>query len=98
MDERRIVQQSPSGAGEQAAVFGLSLSKVLLTILIGVALWRGFALIGRLARERQVQAVRDRSGRSAKARPPGTIELVECARCGAYFDPQRGCRCGYRQA
>jgi len=79
-------------------VLGLSLTKILFTFLIIVAVWKGFALIGRLAREREVRAVRHKAGERARARRPGTIELVECARCGAYFDPKQGCRCGHGQA
>jgi hypothetical protein len=79
-------------------VLGLSLTKILFTILIVVAVWKGFALISRLAREREVRAVRGKSGERARARRPGTIELIECARCGAYFDPQQGCRCGQGRA
>jgi hypothetical protein len=75
-------------------VFGLSLTKILLTILIAVAVWKGFMLVGRLAREREARAVRHKSGERTRAARPGTIELVECARCGAYFDPSQGCRCG----
>lgn len=79
-------------------MLGLSITKILFTILIAVAVWKGFALIGRLAREREVRAVRNRSEQRAKARAPGTIELIECSRCGAYFDPKQGCRCGHRRA
>ena len=75
-------------------MFGLTLTKILFTILIVVAVWKGFALIGRLAREREIRAVRHKSGERGRARGPGTIELIECPRCGAYFDPQRGCHCG----
>jgi hypothetical protein len=77
-------------------MLGLSLSKILITVLIAVALWKGFALVGRLARERQARAVQDRQ--RARARGAGTIELIECSRCGAYFDPKQGCRCGHRRA
>jgi hypothetical protein len=79
-------------------VLGLSLTKILFTILIVVAVWKGFALISRLAREREVRAVRGKGGERARARGPGTIELIECARCGAYFDPKQGCRCGQGRA
>jgi hypothetical protein len=84
------------GAAKGRGVFSLSLSKVLLTILIAVVVWKGFALVGRLARERQARAVQGRQ--RARARGAGTIELVECSRCGAYFDPRQGCRCGARRA
>jgi hypothetical protein len=77
-------------------VFGLSLSKLLLTILIAVAVWKGFAMVGRLARERHARQVKGRQ--SAQARGGGAIELIECSRCGAYFDPRQGCRCGARRA
>jgi hypothetical protein len=77
-------------------VFGLTLSKLLVVILVAVAVWKGFALVGRLARERQARAVQGRRG--AQARGAGAIELIECARCGAYFDPKQGCRCGHGRA
>jgi hypothetical protein len=77
-------------------MFGLSLSKILLTILIAVALWKGFVMVGRLARERQARAVQGRQ--RPQGRGTGTIELIECSRCGAYFDPKQGCRCGHRRA
>jgi hypothetical protein len=84
--------------GAENSVFGLSLTKLLFTILIAVAVWKGFMMIGRLAREREVHAVRDKSKGRGRAGGTGTIELVECARCGAYFDPRQGCRCGRGQA
>jgi hypothetical protein len=79
-------------------VFGLSLTKILITVLIAVAVWKSFAVIGRLVRERDVRAVRNTSKQRAAARGRGTIELTQCSRCGAYFDPGQGCRCGNRQA
>ena len=72
-------------------MFGLTLTKLLFTILVIVAVWRGVALIGKLQRARQARAVGRRSAGSD--RPAGTIELVECPRCGSYFDPREGCRC-----
>jgi hypothetical protein len=81
-------------------VFGLSLSKILITILIIIAIWKGFTLINRLANERRA-AVKKRPTRPARQnprpQPPGTIELRECPRCGAYVDPREGCRCGERR-
>ena len=79
-------------------MLGLSLTKILFTLLIVVVVWKGFVLIGRLAREREVRVVRHKSGERARACRPGTIELIECARCGAYFDPKQGCRCGHGRA
>jgi hypothetical protein len=76
-------------------VFGLTLSKILFTILLVIVVWKGFALVGRLARERrQAEALRQRSGGRPKAASSrGAIELVECQRCGAYVDPREGCHC-----
>jgi hypothetical protein len=79
-------------------VLGLSLTKILVTVLIAVAVWKSFTVIARLARERQVRAVRNTSKQRATARGRGTIELTQCSRCGAYFDPRQGCRCGNRPA
>jgi hypothetical protein len=82
----------------RAIVFGLSLTKILITVLIAVAVWKSFAVIGRLVRERDMRAVRNTSKQRATARGRGTIELIQCSRCGAYFDPGQGCRCGNRPA
>ena len=75
-------------------MFGLSLSKILFTILIAVVVWKGFALVSRLARERQQpRPVRQGSAGRPRATSQRTIELVECPRCGAYVDPREGCHC-----
>jgi hypothetical protein len=78
-------------------VFGLSLSKLLFTILLVVAVWKAFALVGRLARARQAEAVGRRPGGQRRTPSQRTIELVECPRCGAYFDPGEGCTCNHRR-
>ena len=46
-------------------MLGLSLTKILVTILIAVAVWKSFTVIGRLAREREVRAVRNTSKQRA---------------------------------
>jgi hypothetical protein len=74
-------------------MFGLSLGKILLTILIIVIVWKGFTLVTRIARERE-KAVPQRGRRPARRRGGDAVELVRCRRCGAYFDPAEGCRCG----
>jgi hypothetical protein len=86
--------QGPSVQCKENRVLGLSLSKILLTILIAVVVWKGFALVGRLARERQQPRPVRQDGRGRpRATAQRTIELVECRRCGAYVDPREGCRC-----
>ena len=74
-------------------MFGLSLSKLLFTIFVVIAIWKGFAYVGRLAQERQrADALRRRpTGRPQTSNR--TIDLVECPRCGAYVDPREGCHC-----
>lgn len=80
-------------------MFGLSLSKILFTILVIVIVWKGFALVSRLARERQAALAERARTRPAAGRQRGdTVELVRCRRCGAYFDPADGCRCGQQGA
>jgi hypothetical protein len=74
-------------------MFGISLGKILLTILIIVIVWKGFAFVTRIARERE-KAVAQRRRRPARRRTGDAVELVRCRRCGAYFDPAEGCRCG----
>jgi len=80
-------------------VFGLSLTKILFTVLVIVLVWEGFGLVNRLARERAASLGRERRERPARHRRQGraggaTVELVRCARCGAYVDPAEGCGCG----
>jgi hypothetical protein len=80
-------------------MFGLSLGKLVFTILIVIAVWKAFAYVGRLAHEhRQANAVHRRPASAPKAAPRRTIDLVECPRCGAYVDPREGCRCGQARA
>jgi len=87
-----------SRAGERA-VFGLSISKILFTILIVIVVWKGFAMVNRLARQRQqAEVARRRPASRPTASSRQTIELVECQRCGAYFDPREGCRCEHGAA
>jgi hypothetical protein len=86
------------GAGE-VRMFGLSLSKLLFTIFVVIAVWKAFAYVGQLARAReQANAVRRRPASPFKAAGGRTIDLVECPRCGAYVDPREGCHCGRARA
>jgi hypothetical protein len=86
-------------------VLGLSLTKILFTVLVIVAVWRAFALLNRL-QERQRQAVeaarrggrRDepsRGGRPSSSRS-GVVEMVQCPACGAYVPRGQPCRCTRR--
>lgn len=80
---------------------GLSLSKILFTILIVVAIWKAFTLVNRLAGERKAALRRQASAARRAAGPShgkrqATVELRPCPRCGAYIDPRTGCGCGLR--
>lgn len=102
LDSGRVGDNVDAGApqaitGQGIRVFGLSLGKILVVILIIVAVWKGFALVNRLANERR-GSVRKRPTGGVRSQRPGTIELRECPRCGAYVDPREGCRCGNRPA
>jgi hypothetical protein len=81
-------------------VLGLTLSKILVTLLIIVAIWKGFAMVNRLASERQAAVKRRAAGNAAhpagRAGRPKTVELRACPRCGAYVDLREGCPCGAR--
>lgn len=78
----------------EARVFGLSLSKLLFTIFVVIAIWKGFTYVGRLAQERKrADALRRRPAGRPRTASSRTIDLVECPRCGAYVDPREGCHC-----
>jgi hypothetical protein len=81
-------------------VLGLSLTKILFTILVIVVVWKGFGLVNQLARERQAELAR-RGGRqparSSVWRRQRTVDLAPCPRCGAYVDPAKGCSCGQQR-
>jgi hypothetical protein len=83
-------------------VLGLSLSKILVTILIVVAIWKALTLVNRLASDRQAKVQRQtraakRGSNSPHAKRSSTVELRPCPRCGAYVDPRHGCQCGLRR-
>jgi hypothetical protein len=67
-------------------MFGFSLTKVLVTILIVVAVWRVFGMI-----ERHRRTARRMPGRGPG---PKALEFHECPRCGDYVTKDEGCpRC-----
>lgn len=79
-------------------MLGLSLTKILFTILVIVVVWKGFGLVNRLAGERRGSLGQRAANRPAwRGRRRGaTVELVQCRHCGAYFDPAEGCDCRAR--
>lgn len=83
-------------------MFGLSLTKILFTVLVIVAIWRAFAYIGRLQAMRQRSLGSTRTDGEAPSRrratrsPTATIDLVPCPSCGAYVPRGETCRCRRR--
>ncbi len=73
-------------------MFGFSLTKLLFTVAIVLAVWYGFKLVGRLEQARKTRAKLD-------AAPKGggmatTTELERCAACGAYVAAESAAACG----
>lgn len=73
-------------------MLGLSLGKIIFTVLVIVAVWKAFAMVSKLQQQRS-ESVRDQARRPARRPGAKTVELVECPRCGAYHDPAQGCAC-----
>jgi hypothetical protein len=86
-------------------MFTLSFSKILLTILVIVVVWRGLRLVqqyqSRLAASGSRPAGASGQRRAAAPTPPAT-DLVECPRCGTFVPNGTFCRsseeCRYRRA
>lgn len=80
-------------------MFGLSIGKILLIVLVIVIAWRGMRLLQQL-QARLAAAER----RDAAARPAGAkaTDLVECPRCGLLVPNGTICRsveeCRFRPA
>ena len=87
-------------------MFGISIWQILLTVLIGLILWRGPAMLARLkdgvakAMDEHQTGGSRQAGNGGPRRPASeggggrqAIDLQPCPRCGAYVDPREGCRC-----
>lgn len=64
-------------------MFGFSLPKILLLVVIIAVVWYGFKAVGRINAKRNASeddSVADASSSSADAE-----EMVQCPKCGAYF-------------
>ena len=80
-------------------MFGLSVTKILLIVLVAIIAWRGLRIL------RQVQERLEAGGSRPAARTGGTpkaTDLVECPRCGLLVPNGTVCRsveeCRYRRA
>ena len=74
-------------------MFGFSLSKLLLTVAIVVAVWYGFKLVGRLeqARKARLKAASKGGGGTAAG---AIADLERCPACSAYLDAESASACG----
>lgn len=89
-------------------MFGLSLSKLILTAVVIWLAWMVFKRIGNTARGgRPRQHPADRARRAAeqmtrsrtqdmRANDAQTVDLVRCPSCGNFNAPGTTCSCGYK--
>ncbi len=71
------------------------INKILFTIFAVIAIWKAFSMLSRLSKSTGMSPTQA-SPQDRAARPksvPKSVDLVPCARCGAYVDPKEGCRC-----
>ncbi len=79
-------------------MFGLSLSKILLTLLVIVAVWYGWRAYNRYqalreqTRRRMAEETRRNPNRGAA--PIEAEDTVECPSCGAFVAANRRVSCG----
>jgi uncharacterized protein len=74
-------------------MFGFSLPKLLVLIVILLAVWYGFKWVARLNQVREASK-KERRRLDAGTPGPDTEDMVKCARCDT-FVPARGARhCG----
>jgi ribosomal protein L32 len=86
-------------------MFGLSLGKLVLTVVVVWLVWMVFKRIGATARgnrPRVTPAERARQAAEATTRArtgqdePPTLDLVACPSCGNYITAGSTCSCGYK--
>ncbi|MFO1050339.1 MAG: hypothetical protein U1E52_20875 [Geminicoccaceae bacterium] len=77
-------------------MFTISISKLLLTVLVGAVAWRGWRIYQQVqervaAASQQAARARTAAGAQAAAAPRAT-DLVECVRCGMFVPNGTVCR------
>ena len=81
-------------------MFELSFSKILLTALVVLAVWRGWRLYQQF-QERLAATARQQAAARPGA-PPRATDLVECVRCGLFVPNGTICRsveeCRFRRS
>ena len=85
-------------------MFGFSLTKILFTVAVVIAVWYGFKWVGRMKEVRKRDA-KDRlrrqagnpgsnGGGSGGGESGGAEEMVECPTCGAFVAATGAKNCG----
>lgn len=79
-------------------MFGFSLTKLVFTVAVVVAVWYGFKWVGRMNEMRE-RAARDRlrereQGPSATGAQADVEDMVQCAVCGAFVAAKGAQSCG----
>lgn len=74
-------------------MLGLSLSKIIFTILVIVAVWRAWKWLAPLLARMQAPDRPEAPARAAERRPgPRPLDLVECPHCGTFVPQGTACR------
>ena len=81
-------------------MFGLSLSKILLTLFVIAAVWYGWRAYNRYqvlrqeVRRRMAEEARRNPKPAAASTEPEAEDTIECATCGAFIAASRKTSCG----
>ena len=85
-------------------MFGITISKLLLIVLVVVAVWKGARILLQLQKRMEEinKNVAARQNSEAKAPKQPTTDLVACQRCGTYVPNGTWCpsveQCKYRKS
>ena len=71
-------------------MLGLSISKLLFTVGIIVAVWRGFKMFEKFKAR---AAEEEPPAPPRQARASDEVEMIECPRCGAFTPKGQFCTC-----
>jgi hypothetical protein len=72
-------------------MLGLSLGKIVFTILVIVAVWRAWKLIGPLLARMQADSQSQAPPHAPSPRDTRAVDLVACPHCGAYVPRTTAC-------
>jgi predicted negative regulator of RcsB-dependent stress response len=63
-------------------MFTISISKLLMTVLVGVIAWRGWRIYQQM--QARLAAASERAARPRQSAATKATDLVECVRCGMF--------------